>query len=116
MASWCVASRVLRLGLISFKRVCRLSVAIFSPVVGWGVWMGRAMVMTWVTWPAPPATVRHGPEWKASPALHPRVKLLLLGSRFVAMVGAAEERMVLSPLFEASDPIPKRGCLVVVIN
>lgn len=116
MAGLCVASGVLRLSLISFRRMHRLLTVIFTPVVRWRVWMGRAMMMTWVTWPAPPATMWHGTEWKAAPALRPGVEALLLKFNLVAAVSAAEEGMVRSSLFEAGDPVPEGGCLVVVID
>ena len=60
--------------------------------------------------------MRHGTERKAAPALRPGIEALLFRFSLIAAVSAAEEGMVRSSLFEAGDPVPEGGCLVVVID
>jgi len=63
------------------------------------------------------ASVWHGSEWKPSPAISPWVGVLLsiVGTLGLALlVAAGEEWVVVALVFEAGDPVPEGGGLLVV--
>jgi len=63
------------------------------------------------------ASMWHGSEWESGPAVGPWVGLLVsvVGTVGLALMGAAsEEWVVVSLVFEAGDPVPEGGGLLVV--
>ena len=90
-----------------------IAVIICGSLLRW--WWRR--LGTWVmASSAVPASVRHGTEWEARPALGPGVRRASLIIRAVLSTSRVEERVLLPLIFETGDPVPEGRCLIVVVD